>query len=55
MKQEDILIDVNDEVRVEGFVQREVDEEAGWADEDPDDDVKEWRMKLILSFDDGTT
>lgn len=29
----------------------EVDEDALWADEEPDDDIWGWKMKIIVSLD----
>ena len=31
----------------------ELDEDALWADEEPDEDVRGWKMKIIVSPDDG--
>ena len=37
-------IDTNLDARQNG----EVDEESAWAEDEPDDDVAEWKMKLIM-------
>jgi COMPASS component SWD1 len=30
----------------------ETDEDALWADEEPDDDVRGWKMKVVVGLDD---
>lgn len=30
----------------------DTDEEAQWADEDPDDDVQDWKLKIVVGLED---
>lgn len=34
-------------------VNGDIDEESAWADEEPDEDFKDWKLKLVMEEDDG--
>lgn len=56
MKEEDVEVDIsaNDEVvnEKEMELRSEVkDEDALWAEEDPDEDSGDWKMKVLMSDD----
>lgn len=57
MKQEEEEVDV-EEIQDEDANSKQTlqhfgenDEEACWADEDPDDDMRGWKMKLVIEED----
>lgn len=40
-------------VGLNGVLSAELDEDALWADEEPDEDVRGWKLKIIVGPEDG--
>lgn len=69
MKQEEESVDIDDPVPLSavepnanllpehaglnGILSAELDEDALWADEEPDEDICGWKLKIIVTPEDG--